>query len=319
MADEDRIPLLANVSSGRSGDAAAARIRASASRLGVNVDVRPTEGGKIGPTVRSLVRSGRPVVAVAGGDGTLTSAANQIAGSGASLIPVPIGTLNHFARKLGIGSPEAGLEALLDGETREIPVGVLDDALFLNTATIGLYAEVVLRREKLRPYLLKWPAAMVAFATLLVRNRKVRVTLEVDGEELQRETSLVWVGVGWGSFPRAHEATEQRSSPDLEIAIVEARTRLSMMVLMARLLLGFVHGKRPFTAPGLEMFHTRRLTIHTSHRRVGVTMDGEVSFRGSPLFIAMQDRGLQVRVPADGAGAGADGDGTARGYGRPPS
>jgi diacylglycerol kinase family enzyme len=192
------------------------------------------------------------------------------------------------------------------GETREVPAGVLDGDLFLNTATIGLYAEVVLRREKLRPFLMKWPAAIVAFATLLVRNRTVRVTLEVDGAELERETSLVWIGVGWGSFPRVHEATEQRSSPDLEIAIVRARTRLSKVVLMARLLLGLLHGKRPFATPGLEMFHARRLTIRTPHRRVGVTMDGEVSFRGSPLFIAMQDRGLRVRAPVRTAAVDAE-------------
>jgi diacylglycerol kinase family enzyme len=305
-ADEREIPMLANVASGRSGDAAAARIRASSTRLGLAVEVQPTNGGDIGEAVRRLLSEGRSKIPVAGGDGTLTSAANQLAGTGTTLVPVPIGTLNHFARKLRIESPEMGLQALVDGEVREVPFGVLDDRIFLNTATIGLYAEVVLRREKLRPFLLKWPAAVVAFTTLLVRNRTVQVTLEVDGEQLQRETCLVWAGVGWGSFPRAHEATEQRSSPDLEIAIVKARTRLSMMVLMARLLWGLVHGGRPFSAPGLEIFHTRQLTIHTSHRRVGVTLDGEVSFHGSPLFVAMQDRGLLVLVPRGATESGPD-------------
>lgn len=76
MADEGRVPLLANVASGRSGDAAVARVRASASRLGIPVEVKATEGGAIVPAVAALVEEGHPVIAVAGGDGTLTAAAN---------------------------------------------------------------------------------------------------------------------------------------------------------------------------------------------------------------------------------------------------
>mgnify|MGYP006186398131 CR=1 FL=1 len=59
----------------------------------------------------------------------------------------------------------------------------MDDRVFLNTATFGVYAEVVRRRERLRPWLSKWPAAALALLLWLVRLRRLEVAAEFTGTD----------------------------------------------------------------------------------------------------------------------------------------
>jgi diacylglycerol kinase family enzyme len=57
---------------------------------------------QIDAALAELARAGVPAVGVAGGDGTILSAAEQLAGGTTALAPFPTGTLNHFSRRLGI-------------------------------------------------------------------------------------------------------------------------------------------------------------------------------------------------------------------------
>ncbi|MDP9348847.1 MAG: hypothetical protein M3P24_06865, partial [Gemmatimonadota bacterium] len=169
--------------------------------------------------------------------------------------------------------------------------------VFLNTATFGLYADVVRRRERLRRWLGKWPAAAVAFALRVVRMRRLEVVLDVDGKRLYRKTPLVWVGVGWGSFPRVHEAPEWRRSPDLEIVVLRPRGRFGVVGLLLRFVRHLLRGQRPVEDPALEVLHARQVLIR-ARRRIGVTLDGEVLRARSPVFVAVQDEALRVVTPA---------------------
>ncbi|HET8654300.1 MAG TPA: diacylglycerol kinase family protein [Longimicrobiaceae bacterium] len=262
---------------------------------GVPVEVRGVAAADLGRALTKAVRDGVDRVGVAGGDGTQLIAAQALAGTGTALVPVPTGTLNHFARRVGI--PDlATAAAALAGPDRSMPLGVVDDELFLNTATLGLYADVVRRRERRRRWMTKWPAAALAFAEALARLRHLDLALEVDGEHLERRTPLLWVGVGWGSFPFVHEAPERRRQPDLEIVVLRPGSRLGALALMARLSL-LLHGReRPVEDPALEVLHARRLVVR-AHHPIGVTLDGEVRRLRAPVLLAVQDAALRVCAP----------------------
>jgi diacylglycerol kinase family enzyme len=264
---------------------------------GVDALVRGLPPHELGAAIRAAAERGGPV-AVCGGDGTLMYAAELLAGGATVLAPIPTGTLNHFARRLGLDGIGSAAQALRAGHYVTVPVGVVDDRLFLNTATFGLYADVVRRREQLRGILTKWPAAAVALAERLLRMRRLRVTLEVEGERLECQTPLVWVGLGWGSFPRVHQAPERRSQPDLEIVVVRPPGRFGVVGLGFRFLLHLLRGRRPVQDPALEVIHARSLVIH-SDSRVGVTLDGEVFRFRTPIFIGVVDRALRVVAPAE--------------------
>jgi diacylglycerol kinase family enzyme len=133
----------------------------------------------------------------------------------------------------------------------------------------------------------------VAFAYTLTRLRTMNVTLMVDGKRLERTTSLVWVGVGWGSFPLVHEAPERRAQPDLEIVILKPRSAFHSLALMFRLAVQVRRRDTPVRDRGLEVLHARQLMIHAD-RRIGVTLDGEVMKFEPPILIAIQDDALRV-------------------------
>jgi undecaprenyl-diphosphatase len=240
--------------------------------------------------------SGAPVVGVAGGDGTILAAAERLAGGATALAPFPTGTLNHFSRRLGIADLQTAARSMGVGTRARAPVGVMDDRIFLNTATFGVYADVVRLRERWRPLLRKWGAASAALLTAFVRMNQVEVGIEVDGRFLWRRTPLVWVGVGWGSFPFVHEAPERRASPDLEIVVVRPRGRLGTLAFLLRLGVRLRDRNQPVEDPALEVLHARALLIRSAEK-IGVTLDGEVTRTRGPIFVGIVDEALPIVSP----------------------
>jgi diacylglycerol kinase family enzyme len=296
----DAVPVLLNLGAGLGGsEAAGARITEALESAGVRAEIRALKPDDLLAALREAAESGAPTVGIAGGDGTLLAAAELLAGGSTALAPFPTGTLNHFSRRLGVADIEGAARALAAGHEGRVPVGLMDDRIFLNTATFGIYADVVRRRERWRPALRKWGAAAVSFLAAFVRMREVEVGIEVEGRYLHRRTPLVWVGVGWGSFPFVHEAPERRSSPDLEIVVVRPRGRLGTLALLLRLGVHLSGRNGPVEDPALEILHARHLLIR-AHGKIGVTLDGEVLRTRGPIFVAVQDEALPVIVPPAG-------------------
>ncbi|HEX6068575.1 MAG TPA: diacylglycerol kinase family protein [Longimicrobiaceae bacterium] len=302
------LPVIVNASAGLDRDAIADRVAVALREGGVAALVEAVSPDRLVGRLTEGVRSGWRRVAVAGGDGTMLTAAGILAGGPVELAPVPTGTLNHFARRLGIDDLASAAGAMREGAVAEVPLGVMDDRVFLNTATFGLYADVVRRRERLRRNLTKWPAAAVAFVMTLARLRTMDITLLVDGERLERTTSLVWVGVGWGSFPLVHQAPERRARPDLEIVILKPAGALRSLALMGRILAQVRRRDQPIRDRDLEVLHARQLLIH-SQRRIGVTLDGEVMRCDPPILIAVADGALRVVAPGGTAASGTSPEG----------
>jgi diacylglycerol kinase family enzyme len=298
-------PILVNDRAGWRGATWQRRLERLFRARGLPVDIRSVPPERIAEEASSAAAAGHPVVGVSGGDGTLASAAARLAGREVGLLAIPTGTLNTFSRRLGIAHPGDAARALAAGDTHRVPVGVMDDGIFLNTATFGLYADVVRRRESLRPLLSKWPAAAVAFLDVILRMRRLDATIQVQGEPLRLSTPVLWVGVGWGSFPRVIHARERRSSPDLEIVVLEAGSRAGAISLALRLGRHLLFGERPIREPGFRVMHARSLVIQAS-RPIGVTLDGEVTRVMPPVFVGIVDDALRVVSLAGDEGRGAE-------------
>jgi diacylglycerol kinase family enzyme len=299
-----RIPVFLNDAAGLDSTAP----QELATRLGNDlVAVRVVPPDQLVDEIRAAVRAGTPVVGVAGGDGTLRSAAAVIAGSSTVLACIPTGTLNHFAQRVGIRDLDDAAVALRNRVSRSVPVGTVQDSIFLNTLTFGEYPRIVRMRERFRPVLGKWPAAAVAFGIAFVTLRRVRVALNVEGDVLFRRTPFVWVGIGWGSFPRVHEAQERRSSPDLEITVLRSDRRASSLAFLSRLALRMLRSRQPVRDRAMDVLHSRSMTLDAA-RRIDATADGEVVRLRPPVEVGVRDAALRVLtgpglVKADGTAA----------------
>lgn len=257
------------------------------------VHVRAVAPRNLERDIAAAVARHHPVIGIAGGDGTLRTAARILAGTASALLPVPTGTLNTFARRAGIHSAAQAGAALDHGRVVALPVGTMNGDVFLNTLTIGEYSRVVRMRESWRTRVGKWPAALLAFIAACATLRRVRVTLNVDGHTFTRRTPFLWVGMGWGSFPRVDEARERRRHPDLELAIVRSSGRAAAAGFVLRMGVRMLRRERPIRDRLLEVMHTRRLELD-SHHRVDATADGEVLRLRPPVRIGIRDDALRV-------------------------
>jgi len=116
----------------------------AAGRYGVEVREAATPAELV-VLARAAVADGADVVGVAGGDGSLAAVAKVVIEAELPFVCVPAGTRNHFARDLGLdrADPAAAIEAFVAGPERHVDVATVGERLFLNNASIGVYAALV--------------------------------------------------------------------------------------------------------------------------------------------------------------------------------
>ncbi|MCY7379625.1 MAG: hypothetical protein LH467_09845 [Gemmatimonadaceae bacterium] len=295
-----RIPAILNVSSGTADEARTA--------LGDHegFDVHEVEADALASTVRALVGDGARRVLVAGGDGTIATAAATLLETKAELAVLPGGTLNHFARDLGISTDAAEAIALaVSGSTRGVDVGMVNGRIFLNTSSVGAYVRFVRVRESLEHLFGYRLASFVAAVRILFTLRRMGVEVVVDGQKRIYRTPLVFVGVGERGM----------QLPSLGQRIPNGRRGLHVMVVRGRssartLALGLAAVARGVSTvsrtPVFESFLVDELRIDM--RGMGtVAVDGEIAHMTAPLRFVLQRDALDVVCPAPTAVTDAPG------------
>ncbi|MGH3468340.1 MAG: diacylglycerol/lipid kinase family protein, partial [Thermocrispum sp.] len=238
----------------------------------------------------------RPVraLAVAGGDGTVAAMASVAADNDLPLALIPAGTMNHFARDVGVTSMRDADRATEDGTAAGLDLGHLetyqdddvDRRWFLNTASIGGYPEMVRVRGVLQRRYSKWLAGVIAMARTLRHSRPMRVTLN-------GEPRLVWmIFVGNGSYlPKGFAPTRR---PALDTGRLDVRyLRADLPYSRARFLLATVtntlrtsHVYRQTDIPELDV------RLLDGNRRVAT--DGEVGPLGNRFVFRSKPDALTI-------------------------
>lgn len=206
-------------------------------------------------------------IGVAGGDGTVAAAAAVAGRRRLPLVVVPTGTLNHFARDVGVYDLQEAVDATASGEAVAVDLALVevhptagsDEVLrtrcFLNTASLGSYPDLVRLREKWQPRWGKWPAFAAALVVVLSKAEPVRVRIE--GEWI-----AVWfLFVGNGPYHPRGMVPAWRPTLDsglLDVRWLRADVRLSRARAVASLLLGAldtsrVYGQREVTEFDVEL------------------------------------------------------------------
>lgn len=91
------------------------------------------------------VARGADVLGMAGGDGSQALVASVAAAHDLGFVCVPAGTRNHLAMDLGLDRDDLveALDAFGPAVERRIDLGLIGDRVFVNNATLGLYAKIV--------------------------------------------------------------------------------------------------------------------------------------------------------------------------------
>ena len=296
IADEDRaltsIPAFVNAEAGNADTACAALSTAGGFTI---TRVAPAE---IRDRVRAAVDRGAHRVLVAGGDGSIASAAAVLCGTRCELAILPAGTLNHLARDLGLPEDLELAARIAHGpSTTLVDVGEVNGRIFLNTSSVGAYATYVRTRERLEQRLGYWVSSIVAALRILVRLRRVRVTLEVNGTHAEYDTPLVFIGLG----------ERELKLPTLGKRVPNGRHGLHVMVVRSRsgarvLALALAAAARGIRAvartPALDAYlvETLRIELHHAARRGRIAVDGEIIDADARLEYRIRRKALRVVV-----------------------
>ena len=254
------------------------------------------DGGELGALAKRVVAKGTELVVAAGGDGTISTVAAALAGTASALGVIPLGTLNHFARDLGISLDVAeAVVTTLEGRERRIDAGEVNGRLFLNNSSIGLYPAMVHRRTQQQRRLGrgKWPAMLWAAHTVLRRHPFMDLTLEIDGVIHRRRTPFVFVGNNVYEMEGFDIGKRARLDAGvLSVYVTQRAGRRRLLGLALRALAGRLKQARDF-----EAATAARLRIESRHTRLLVSTDGEVASFDLPLEYRIRPGALRVMAP----------------------
>lgn len=263
--------IVSNQRSGAAGYDPADELRAA---LPAAVVVRAVPGHNLDEQLDEAVTAAGDTVraiGVAGGDGTVAAAAAVAGRRRLPLVVVPTGTLNHFARDVGVYDLQEAVDATGAGQAVAVDLALVDvhpgrgtdpevDAVvrvrcFLNTASLGSYPDLVRLREGWEPKWGKWPA--FAAALVVVLHRAEPVDVKIDG----RWTKVWFLFVGNGPYHPRGMVPAWRPTLDsglLDVRWLRADIRFSRLRAVSALLFGalghsHVYGQREVRELDVEL------------------------------------------------------------------
>lgn len=292
------VKIIISAAAGSGNNDAGTRLAQIFQEHQVAVDTSLAESGaELTDLARNAARGPYKTIVAAGGDGTVSSVATEVIASGKTLGVLPLGTLNHFARDLGIPFElEEAVRTIVEGHTVEVDVAEVNDRVFLNNSSLGLYPIIVREREKRqRLGSGKWPAFVWATIQALRRYPFLDVRLRVDGEWLDRTTPFVFVGNNEYVMDLFNIGVRERLDRGvLSIYITHRTGRLRLLGLAVRAVFGRLNEEKDFLA-----LRSDEVKIHTAHKRLRVALDGEITVLQPPLDYQIRSRALRVIVPKE--------------------
>ena len=293
------IAVIINGSAGSGhDDKAAASLRARFAAQGMTATITlARSGADIIAAAQAAVAEGAAIVVAGGGDGTINAVASALVDTGVHFGVLPLGTLNHFAKDLGIPLDlDGAIGNVARGQARQVDVGEVNGRIFLNNSSLGLYPDIVRDREKQQRRLGrgKWLAAAWATIAALRRYPFLSVRMKVGDGAHARRTPFVFIGNN--EYTMEGFSIGERSRLDggtLSLYVAQRPGRLALLRFAWRALRGGLAQERDF-----DVMLAETLEISTHHKRLRVATDGEVTIMPTPLLYRIRHAALTVIAPA---------------------
>lgn len=298
MLPSNSIAVILNASAGSGCDDDSARSfteKFAAHGLSATVTLARS-GAELVAAARQAVKDGVPMVAAGGGDGTQNAVASELIGSDAVFGVLPMGTLNHFAKDLGIPlAIDDAIATIAAGHSTQVDTAEVNGHSFLNNSSLGLYPDTVRHRELQQSRLgrSKWPAFFWAALTSFKRYPFLNLQLTTDKISYRQRTPFIFIGNN-DYIMEGFNIGARRSLQGGRLSLYFAhRTgRLGLLVLAMRAVFGRLRQAKDF-----EMLSATTLTIESRHRQLRVATDGEVNLMDTPLVYRIRPASLKVFVP----------------------
>lgn len=262
----------------------------------------PSELPEISAKAVAEAQAQHGVVVAVGGDGTINAVAQAVLGSGCPFGVLPQGTFNYFSRTHGIPSDTAeAVQVLLNSRAHPVPVGLVNDRVFLVNASLGIYPKLLEDREAYKQsYGRSRPVALLAaIMTLFREHRPLRIHVEYEDHAYDLRTQMIFVSNNRLQLERLGlpeaKAVEQGR---LVGTVLKPVTTIALLQLMLHGALGQLAD-----AEHIFSFAFRQITVHFGsaplrrRKRIKVAMDGEVALLKPPLCFRLAQEELLLIKP----------------------
>jgi diacylglycerol kinase family enzyme len=253
------------------------------------------KGLDIPGAVRERLARGQRLFIAAGGDGTINHVVQSLVHTEAFLGVLPVGTFNHFAKDLGLPLDwREALEVALSGAVKQIDCARINDRFFVNNFSMGLYPELVARREEKGRDYPRWKARLWAAYTTLRKFPHVSLVVETEHHQEVIRTQMFMVSNNSYDLSRIGVEAPRTTLSEGRLSVywLPHISRRRLMSFAAHYLAGRVR-----EAPGFRSFRTSRMKMSSSKRSLQVGLDGEVLEMQTPLVITTVPQSLLVKVP----------------------
>lgn len=292
------VPVILN---GRAGtghsDPEVEKLRQAFEQAGLEAQVVLCRGGAtVQDCVRKALEARPPLMVAAGGDGTISAVADVVRGSGSALGVMPFGTLNHFAKDLGIPQdPVEAARTIAGGRRAAVDIGEVNGRAFINNASLGLYPGMVRERDRQQRRLRRSKRHAMMWATLAVLNRPPLLDLRLELDDEVHECRAPFVFVGNNAYQMEGFDIGTRARLDagvLDVYTTRRRHTGGLILLALRALFGRLRQADDFIDAT-----ARTLRVASRRPRLLVATDGEVTTMQTPLEFRILPRALEVMVP----------------------
>jgi YegS/Rv2252/BmrU family lipid kinase len=267
-------------------------------QAGWQVELQPTEyAGHATVLAQQAAQNGVTIVVAAGGDGTVNEVVNGIVNTKTALAVLPIGTVNIWAREMGLTMDvRQSAQAFLTAQREQVDVGRAGERYFLLMAGVGFDAAVtagVRSADKRRLGAIAYVKQAILMAW---QFRGVRTHLRIDGKRIRGRVLMLVIGNSqlYGGVVKitAHAVLDDGQ---LDVCVIKGRR---MLAAPWRLLSIFVRQYKlqgVWQDPQVEHYKARRVQI-TGKKKIPVQVDGDY-IGTTPMSFEVVPQGLWVLVP----------------------
>jgi diacylglycerol kinase family enzyme len=257
-----------------------------------------SRGDDLVQLAEDAIARGADVIGMAGGDGSQALVASVAVRHDVAHVVVPAGTRNHFALDLGLDRDDVvgALDAYTDGVEDRVDLAVVNGRVFVNNASLGLYAKIV-QSPDYRDAKLQTAAGMLPE---MLGPDAVPPDLRFTGPDGKSYPSAHMILVSNNPYQLASLAgrgTRERMDRGL-LGVVAARVTDARDA--GRLVALEAAGQiRRF--PGWLEWDSERFEVD-SGGPVEIGVDGEALKMGPPLVFETRPGVLRVRLPRQAVG-----------------
>jgi len=267
---------------------------------GVDAETISVAGKDIAAAAKQAVAEDHETIVGAGGDGTISAVAAEIAGTQNTLGILPLGTLNHFAKDLHLPLRlEDAVQTIVGGHVVAVDVGEVNGRVFINNSSLGIYPQLVHRRviEQMRLRIGKWRAGIWAAMHAVRRFPFLDLRIEIEGQTLKRQTAFLFVGNNDYEMTGFRIGARRRlDAGKLGLYLTHRVGRRGLIRLALRAFLGHLSQEKDF-----EAYLVGEAFVQAHRHAILVAADGEVKWMESPLHYRSRPGALRVIVPRNSA------------------